>query len=152
MNLTFTQPISLISQGKNGAHGKQYSKREIEIAEKICKLVLTLSNVDFEQKLSQDMISNDPLYVELVGLLEIAAESPQKKEIQLIRNVYRLYEQVQLCTEKTIKDFPKVDDFGNRKPRNISSINVLLRKVLKQIVPDRVNTMIPLTKEESNDL
>src|SRR5271166_3292525 len=126
--------IKLTGNGRTPANGTTYTAKEVEIASFICRLALTVMTGQCKTSVSIEELEQHKVIVELFQ----AQAANFQTVAQGIRLTYRQYEAFMLAEDSTLADFPKVDDHGDRVGRDQSSLTVLFRKSIKDLVEDKV--------------
>lgn len=148
MSLPHLSLIPLVGGKRRGPNGVQYTDRELAVAKYIARVLFSAAGFPISEPIVEKEIGGDKQMIyELIE--QMKPEEVPNVAIGMYR-AYRLFEDVMLSNDETFQDFPMMEASGRRINRTRSSLTVMFRKAIKDLVPSEVvDTMFKLYQNKT---
>lgn len=130
--------LPLKSTRRRGSNGVSYTDRELSCARFVARLVLTAGSVEISEPIKEEELESDSDKALIFDIFQQLIEQKFTDLTQAIRRTYKAFEDVVLTVDDSYEDFPVTDQNGRRLNRNQSSLTVMLRQAIRDLVPKEV--------------
>lgn len=130
--------LPMKSNRRRGGNGVSYTERELKCARFVARLVLTVADFEVSEPINDEEVENDRDFRLIYDIFVILSEDGFTDAVSAIRRTYKAFEDRILQKDNTINDFPLVDNFGERVNRSQSSLTVMFRTALRNLVSKEV--------------
>lgn len=130
--------LPMKSNRRRGGNGVSYTDRELRCARFAARLVFTVANIEISEPISDKEIEDNEDFQILYDIFVAMSDSGFSDAASAIRRTYKAFEEMMLDDDTTMNDFPLMDGYGSRKGRSQSSLTVMFRTALSNLVSREV--------------